>query len=597
MAEPAFQSPLRASPRPTAPHSSSEIPSRNRFTQPPAQAVENSHHDYNFSSSNQADSSATEEEDECTDEEMARLNAETASSRSSISSLPASVAPSAIALPLDATTPTNSPRLHNVRVGSLSNEPKEWKWRDSPFRNVSSVRSIQMRDEDDIIPYHRERSSRLSRNMSSSGSISQTKRRSGIGSGISPRCAKVKKEFPLVLLHCSLLPPVMPIKARISDTALLQALLPEEYWRRWDLLTDRITNDPEIQSRGVLIPHPKADYELLEESLLESLELKRPRLRSGHYFGNENLQEAEESDSDAEPAIQGTKCQDCGKRVVQDTQHDRHWEVKVYAANGLMRAGAWSAAWNEMEKVDVEVSVYLPVDVRREVEERCSHLGIDHDIEADEVPEYEPTEAETRRREIYGTSTAGTQGNVHGFFESTHSYHEDLRESSMSQHRSQNPVPAPTIELTELLVNYVKVLAQDKRNVVVAGLSLAILYFALGASTSPQQGVGRYEVPANVSVSSLMSIPQCTIGTVSSMSHLPAASATDSIPTTKLPVSSMPQLPATPATGSISTTKLPVSTADQDLPTISVGVAATNLHAVAAQSETSEVVNYIGSED
>lgn len=105
----------------------------------------------------------------------------------------------------------------------------------------------------------------------------------------------------------------MPITARISDAALLQAVLPEEYWSRWEILMDKITNDREVQSRGVLIPHPKADYELLEERLLESLELVKPKLRLGHYFGNENVDENEESESDEENTSPCSKCQDCGK--------------------------------------------------------------------------------------------------------------------------------------------------------------------------------------------------------------------------------------------------------------------------------------------
>jgi hypothetical protein len=452
---------------------------------------------------------------------MSRLNAETASSRSSISSLAACVAPSAMAFGPDAATPTKNPEPHGVRVGSLSNEGQGRKWRGSPFRNPSSVRSMQMQDDDDVIPNHRIRTSRTSRNMStfsarSSDSVTQTKRRSARNSLLSPKVAKVKKEFPLVLLHCSLLPPAMPIKGRRADVALLQAVLPEEYWRRWELLTDKITNDLEIQSRGVLIPHPKADYEFLEERLLESLELARPKLRSGHYYGIENVDEVEESESDTETATRGTKCRDCGKRVVQDAAHDRKWEVKVYAANGLMRAGAWSAAWNEMEKVDVEVSMCLPDDVRREVEERCLDLGFGQDLAPDEVHAHEPDEAETRRREIYGTPAHTPQEKVDGFFESSHQYEDVHREPFVSQHQYRHGVSTPDIELKQLFINYVKVLAQDKRNMVIAVLSFVVLFFALGTSASPRQGIDQNVMPLNDSTSPLPSVPQCTMNPTSS---------------------------------------------------------------------------------
>lgn len=506
------------------PQTSTTFPHSPTVIDPPG--VHISQHDYNFSTRTYDESSATEEHNEYTDEETARLNAETTSSRSSISSLPTSVAPSAIVPHSDAITAMKSPESHELRGGSLSNEASGRKWRDSPFRNPSSVRSIQMRDEDDVIPHHGQRGSRTLRNTStfsarSSPSISQTKRRGARGSLMSPANAKLKREFPLVLLHCSILSPVMPTKAKISDAALLQAVLPNEYWERWELLTDKVANDVEIQSRGVLIPHPKADYELLEERLLESLELVRPRLRSGHYYGNENVDDVGESESDAETAKQGTKCQDCGRRVVHDIAQDRKWEVKVYAANGLMRAGAWSAAWNEMEKVDVEVSVFLPEAVKREVEERCLHLGIDHDIEQDEAQAYEHIEAECRSREIYGTPIHSLEEEVDGFFESSPPNNNVRRESLAPQHQHQHDVSVPSIELQQLLINYIKVLGQDKRNVVIAALSLAVLFFSVIGSISSQQAIDINTIPVKVSAPSAEAFPHCALGPMQSVSHVP----------------------------------------------------------------------------
>ena len=522
-----------------APHSACASPLH--LSSPLASAVPNSQHDYNFSPTSHDESSATEENHEYTDGEKARLNAGTSSSRSSISSLPASVAPSATVLPPDARTPTKAPMLHDSGVGGLSGDTNVRRWRASPFRNPSSVLNIQMQDEDDIIPHHHKRAPRTSRNISnfsarSSGSISQTKLRGGRDELLSPRSSKIKKEFPLVLLHCSLLPAVLPIKTRISDAALLQAVLPEEYWMRWELLTDKITNDLEVQSRGVLIPHPKADYELLEERLLESLELARPRLRLGHFYGHENVDEVEESESDADTAKQGTKCQDCGNRVMEDIARDRKWEVKVYAANGLMRAGAWAAAWNEMEKVDIEVSVCLPEEIRREVDERCLRLGAGPGMEADEVAADEPTDAERRRREIYGSPRDDPQEKVDGFFESSHPYDEVHQESFATQHHYQHPGPAPTIELKQLLINYVRVLAQDKRNVVIAILSFAVLFFAIGTARPTQQGLDWNLVPINVSITSSATTPQCTLSPLPSVSFIPALTREESTSTSNEPL-------------------------------------------------------------
>lgn len=555
MAESAFQSTPIPSPPLTSPHSRSALADTRSFLSSPSSTpIQVSQHDYNFSPREYDESSATEEEHVQTDEEMARLNAETNSSRSSISSLPASVAPSVKVLPQDGLTPTKRAKLTELRGGSLSNEAKRRNWRDSPFRNPSSVRSIQLRDEEeDVVLHHHKRTSKALRNTStfstlSFGSPSQPQRLSGKHSQFSPKKSKVKKEFPLVLLHCSLLPPSLPTKARVSDTALLQTVLPEEYWRRWEVLTDRITNDHEIQSRGVLIPHPKADYDLLEERLLESLELATPRIRSGHYYGNENVSEVEESESDAETAVQGTKCQDCGKRVVQDAERDRKWEVKVYAANGLMRAGAWSAAWNEMEKVDVEVNVYFPEDVRREVEERFLHLGLGHDIE-EEVREPELTESEIRRREIYGGAGRDPQEKVDGFFEPNDVYDDGRHEQFTPHHESQQYDSTPTIELKQLLVNYIKVLARDKRNIVIGILGLAILLFALRTPTSPQQAIDRQSTPIDVSVASSSSVPRCTYSPTSAALSRSDTQSVESLLTSMDTVTSTEQGPPVKSIG------------------------------------------------
>jgi hypothetical protein len=49
----------------------------------------------------------------------------------------------------------------------------------------------------------------------------------------------------------------------------------------------------------------------------------------------------------------------CGSRPSEG-----RWELTFYAANGLMRAGAWRAAWREMERVDVEIAPLVPPAAR-----------------------------------------------------------------------------------------------------------------------------------------------------------------------------------------------------------------------------------------
>ena len=53
------------------------------------------------------------------------------------------------------------------------------------------------------------------------------------------------------------------------------------------------------------------------------------------------------------------------------------WELTFYAANGLMRAGAWRAAWREMERVDVEIAPRVPSPLRAKLDEAEAVLRTD----------------------------------------------------------------------------------------------------------------------------------------------------------------------------------------------------------------------------
>jgi hypothetical protein len=132
------------------------------------------------------------------------------------------------------------------------------------------------------------------------------------------------------------------------------------------------------------------------------------------------------------------------------------------------------------------------------------------------VHAHEPDEAETRRREIYGTPAHTPQEKVDGFFESSHHYEDIHREPFVSQHQYRHGVSTPDIELKQLFINYVKVLAHDKRNMVIAVLSFVVLFFTLGTSASPRQGIDQNVMPLNDSTSPLPSVPQCTMNPKSS---------------------------------------------------------------------------------
>lgn len=498
-------------PHPSSPHSTTRdvlsAPAPPLMHSPPTLSPS---HDYNFSSTVYDGSSAppTDHEDAyaTTDDEMARL-AETTSSRSSISSLPASVVAGPVVSPPEKpVTPIRKPpglghthsgsgfKLLGRRDGALQDRDREM----TPFRHPSSVRAMQMRDEfdddDDITPGHRRCGSRasggrlstFSARSSNSTNPSPTKRGGGNRSSqSSPQksSSKLRKEFPLVLLHCSLLSPSLGLQMKMPESWWLKEVLPEEYWNRWKTLEEKVLGNGEVRTRGVLIPHPKADYDLLEERLLESLELERPRVRSGHFLGVEREKaESAEEESEAE-STRSSQCPDCGRAVATGVEMERKWEIKVYAANGLMRAGAWGAAWGEMEKVDVEVGVWMPVEVRREVEARLHDMGYTGLEEDDTVHgDMEESEEERRRREIYGGSAPDPQEKIDGLF-------EEECHASQPQPDERHPHPAtaqhpPTADLQLLLVRYLKALAQDRRNMVIALLSMIVLFYAMTAPAS-----------------------------------------------------------------------------------------------------------------
>jgi len=235
----------------------------------------------------------------------------------------------------------------------------------------------------------------------------------------------LKKEFPLVLLHCTLLPPTILLHSTNYDDSLISELLPEEYKKRWIALRDKVVGDAEVRTRGILISHPREDYELLEERLLESLDLEKPRIRHNHYFPTDNsgadsgFESGSLSGDDADfDSSADIKCPDCGRRLRPD-EVNRKWEIKVFAANGLMRAGAWDAAWQDMEKVDVEVKVWLPEEIQLDLEAKLALLEASREemTPADTSDNLrDPENTSSREREVYGDpGRLRSQAEIDGF--------------------------------------------------------------------------------------------------------------------------------------------------------------------------------------
>ncbi|KAI9653666.1 MAG: hypothetical protein M1829_001153 [Trizodia sp. TS-e1964] len=237
------------------------------------------------------------------------------------------------------------------------------------FRSPSSVRALQMSSPP---PF----AHRIGTYISSPQYKHSLSSRNGTPLSVqSPKPTRLsagkKKEYPLVLLHVTILPLDFPYSAEIMNS-----VVPGYVVENWNLLREKITDT--VLSRGILLPHPKDDYELLEERLLESLELKTPRILACGHFHNPEHEEALDEEAHNtlcdNPDTDGDICDDCGRRVRNGLfgsgSGNKRWSIKIFAANGLMRAGAWTAAWNEMERVDVEIRPWIPEELRRRLESR-----------------------------------------------------------------------------------------------------------------------------------------------------------------------------------------------------------------------------------
>ncbi|KAL9045634.1 MAG: hypothetical protein Q9214_001351 [Letrouitia sp. 1 TL-2023] len=349
----------------------------------------------------------------------------------------------------------------------------------SPFRNPSSVRALQM---DTTPPPFLPSSPFHSHSVLTTPSLSGTPRsvRSHHSAMHSPTKKppnkKVRKEYPLVLLHVTLLPIIS-----YPEEALRQ-VLPDYIIENWKILRERATET--VLERGILIPHPKEDYDLLEERLLESLDLKLPRiLKCGHFHidpdEDTRIGGSDVNRSDAGHGDEDT-CEDCGRKV----KHGRfgsgsgngRWDIKIFAANGLMRAGAWSAAWREMERVDVEILPWMDEEMKRELNLRMleeQQLLENMDREVMQHGRKETGTDNARIREVYGDDAPPD-------FEQL-----AVNDSANLRFPPQQGRPRDEIPLTELLRNYVLHLVQDRRNIAIFLLSVVVLLLCIRTKSAP----------------------------------------------------------------------------------------------------------------
>ena len=433
----------------------------------------------------------------------------------------------------------------------VSNAPHTPSKSHSPFHHPSSVRAMQL----DTTPPHLATPSSQRKRFHTPSRQSSTPRSTRSGHRSTPSrlmnsspVKTVKREHPLVLLHITLLP--LP---QNYDLELLESVCSPAIFANWKLLLER--TNPTVLHRGVLIPHPKDDYDVLEDRLLQSLELKQSRiLKCGHFHlspeeeADVEISEDEEDEDLADADI----CEDCGRRVRDGRFGDagsgsKRWDIKVFAANGLMGAGAWSAAWKEMERVDVLIHPWMEETMKHELEVRSKEAEIlRREQELSRKEEGIAGLDDERLREIYGQDASirgtpakeRTQDDVDGLNYGTPSIRH--AGSELPRSPSQSPFKFESTErkrsevpLWELLRNYVYLAAQDPRNILIWVLSAIILFFAFRSSepksaltASPTFETSSYVAPPAMSTPTTSTVEDIFERLTNSVSSVAATSST-----------------------------------------------------------------------
>jgi hypothetical protein len=350
--------------------------------------------------------------------------------------------------------------------------------------------------------------------------------------------------MPLVLLHVSILPCTMPAYSRQS----LDTLAPKWVVDNYHLLREKLGDA--VLARGVLIPHPGEEFDVLEERLLETLELCTPRLLGcGHFYAGSDTEDEEEPQrskedqeglraicdfahndrkADSEDNEAEEVCETCSHHMRLPNKGagrgSRRWDVKFFAANGLMREGAWSAAWREMERVDVEITPWMPQDVKRALDQALDdeHKAAVNDHRERELQfemmKLEAIAAQQRAQQLEDRLRAELSEKVL----KTTTIKEKPQVEVKSKPRISEVAPAldevhvvgNDIPLRHLLRNYIYVMAEDKRNIAVAVLSVLVLLLGIFLGTRGSATVS--PIPTAISMSCTPSIRTPEFATIAS---------------------------------------------------------------------------------
>ncbi|KAH9827426.1 pathway-specific nitrogen regulator [Teratosphaeria destructans] len=381
------------------------------------------------------------------------------------------------------------------------------------FRRPESVRRMQMSSP----PPFGSRSPRHSAIRLSRAATSQSLRSAAVRGSPRPRrrisnetveLDQERKEYPLILLHITLL----PVTPRWSAEAM-QEILPESVLDGLRLLRSKVTDL--VLQRGLLIPHPGEDYELLEERLLEALELKEERVtKCGHFrpTARESVSSISTTASSSDAAIGSsldalsddeTLCETCRNCIFRTRSGTKaggeRWTVTVYAANGLMRASTWAVAWSDMERVDVEILPWISddlvkrLDTKREEEEdeEIKRQGVE-DERAFRKMEQETLARETLQRQEVEQRVVREPASLSA---------QGSGQSSQPSKKPSNTDDLPQvyrpsqIPLSVLMKNYIFLLSQDRRNV--AMFFLAVIAIWIGLRTMAQPAILGLDTVAN----------------------------------------------------------------------------------------------------
>ncbi|KAI4728417.1 hypothetical protein E4T49_03853 [Aureobasidium sp. EXF-10728] len=272
---------------------------------------------------------------------------------------------------------------------------------------------------------------------------------------------------PLVLLHVTVLPPRLPWNRTVLDAAL-----PPELKRQFGVL--RAATSGLVAQRGILIAHPREEFELLEESVLEALNLLPERIGyDGQYRPRtpNTVTEGEADDEETELSI----CNTCQRLHVGDA-----WYTRVYAANGLMRAGAWGACFSEMERVDCEIRPCVSEHICRRLDEMQLAEDIANERGSHDPATQsrgEPESAEAPKQHIQSRLMASDQKRTEVTTDKQHNPKIQSKPSTASGPYDDLPpiYQAKDVPLSLLLRNYLYLVFRVRRNLAILFLALTLL--------------------------------------------------------------------------------------------------------------------------